>query len=120
MSAFWKNIFPFFSKKEKKKENSNVIRDVDPNEIWEIVGELGDGTFGKVYKVSRRVSFLSVDKWLQFQEECCYGLQFRLQSTSALQKLRSHTTITSHNHNVFCSYSDILLSNSFIFRVHQV
>ena len=51
MSVFFKNVFPFFSKKEKKKESSNVIRGVDPNEIWELIAEIGDGTFGKVHKV---------------------------------------------------------------------
>lgn len=32
-------------------EDRNIIRDKDPNHVWEIVGELGDGAFGKVYKV---------------------------------------------------------------------
>ncbi|KAL4231906.1 hypothetical protein ACF0H5_009482 [Mactra antiquata] len=35
-------------------ENRNIIRDKDPNNIWEIVGELGDGAFGKVYKAQNR------------------------------------------------------------------
>lgn len=26
-------------------------RDLNPEEFWEIIGELGDGAFGKVYKV---------------------------------------------------------------------
>lgn len=52
MSVFFKSVFPFFSKKEKKKESSNVIKGVDPNEIWELINEIGDGTFGKVHKVS--------------------------------------------------------------------
>ncbi|XP_065071955.1 serine/threonine-protein kinase 10-like [Rhopilema esculentum] len=54
MSVFFKNVFPFFSKKERKKECSNVIKGVDPNEIWELVNEIGDGTFGKVYKAQRK------------------------------------------------------------------
>lgn len=37
--------------KRKSREYEHVRRDVDPNEVWEIVGELGDGAFGKVYKV---------------------------------------------------------------------
>lgn len=40
--------------KRKSREYEHVRRDVDPNEVWEIVGELGDGAFGKVYKVRAR------------------------------------------------------------------
>ncbi|CAI5766490.1 Hypothetical predicted protein [Podarcis lilfordi] len=36
--------------KRRSKEYEHVCRDLDPNEVWEIVGELGDGAFGKVYK----------------------------------------------------------------------
>ena len=38
--------------KKRGIENRNVITDKDPNVVWEIVGELGDGAFGKVYKVN--------------------------------------------------------------------
>lgn len=37
--------------KRKSREYEHVRRDLDPNEVWEIVGELGDEFFGKVYKV---------------------------------------------------------------------
>lgn len=40
--------------KRKSREYEHVRRDLDPNEVWEIVGELGDGAFGKVYKVRAR------------------------------------------------------------------
>lgn len=36
----------------KKKQYENVHRDVNPEEIWDIIGELGDGAFGKVFKVT--------------------------------------------------------------------
>ncbi|KAF6731579.1 Serine/threonine-protein kinase 10 [Oryzias melastigma] len=36
--------------KKKGKQYEHVNRDVNPNDMWEIVGELGDGAFGKVYK----------------------------------------------------------------------
>ena len=37
----------------KKKSKFPLIKqDADPNELWENVGELGDGAFGKVYKAS--------------------------------------------------------------------
>lgn len=40
--------------KRRSKEYEHVRRDLDPGEVWEVVGELGDGAFGKVYKVGRR------------------------------------------------------------------
>ena len=36
---------------KKKKVFNNIKLDCDPEEYWEMVGELGDGAFGKVYKV---------------------------------------------------------------------
>ena len=51
MASFWSKLFKPAQK--KPKEYKNLTKDVDPNEIWEICGELGDGTFGKVYKVCR-------------------------------------------------------------------
>jgi len=37
--------------KRKLRHYEFIRRDVDPSEFWDIVGELGDGAFGKVYKV---------------------------------------------------------------------
>lgn len=37
---------------KKKKVFNNIRMECDPEEFWEIIGELGDGAFGKVYKVS--------------------------------------------------------------------
>lgn len=42
---------PTLDIKKKVKQYEHVHRDINPNDIWEIVGELGDGAFGKVYKV---------------------------------------------------------------------
>ncbi|MCI4376318.1 hypothetical protein PGIGA_G00187030 [Pangasianodon gigas] len=39
---------------KKKKQYEHVHRDVNPEEVWEIVGELGDGAFGKVYKAQNK------------------------------------------------------------------
>lgn len=44
---------------KKKKLYNNIKMDCNPEEFWEMVGELGDGAFGKVYKViSQRNSIL--------------------------------------------------------------
>uniref|UniRef100_A0A3Q1IAJ0 non-specific serine/threonine protein kinase n=1 Tax=Anabas testudineus TaxID=64144 RepID=A0A3Q1IAJ0_ANATE len=42
---------PTIDMKKKVKQYEHVQRGVNPNDIWEIVGELGDGAFGKVYKI---------------------------------------------------------------------
>ncbi|KAM4599000.1 STE20-like serine/threonine-protein kinase isoform 2-T2 [Fundulus diaphanus] len=39
---------------KKKKQYEHVHRDLNPEEIWEIIGELGDGAFGKVYKAQNK------------------------------------------------------------------
>uniref|UniRef100_A0A3B3WTA6 non-specific serine/threonine protein kinase n=1 Tax=Poecilia mexicana TaxID=48701 RepID=A0A3B3WTA6_9TELE len=39
---------------KKKKQYEHVRRDENPEEIWEIVGELGDGAFGKVFKAQNK------------------------------------------------------------------
>jgi hypothetical protein len=38
--------------KNKRKEYKNITKDVDPLEKWTKVSELGDGAFGKVFKVN--------------------------------------------------------------------
>ncbi|CAM4588826.1 serine/threonine-protein kinase 10 isoform X1 [Lepidochelys kempii] len=42
--------------RRRSKEYEHVRRDLDPNAVWEIVGELGDGAFGKVYKAKNKES----------------------------------------------------------------
>uniref|UniRef100_A0A673HWI0 non-specific serine/threonine protein kinase n=1 Tax=Sinocyclocheilus rhinocerous TaxID=307959 RepID=A0A673HWI0_9TELE len=45
---------PTIDVKKKTKQYEHVHRDVNPNDIWEIIGELGDGAFGKVYKAQNK------------------------------------------------------------------
>lgn len=43
---------------KKKKLYNNIKMDCDPEEFWEMVGELGDGAFGKVYKVNYSIEVI--------------------------------------------------------------
>ncbi|KAM6970096.1 serine/threonine-protein kinase 10 [Aplochiton taeniatus] len=43
-----------FDIKRKVKQYEHVHRDINPNDGWEIIGELGDGAFGKVYKARNK------------------------------------------------------------------
>ncbi|XP_030058649.1 STE20-like serine/threonine-protein kinase isoform X2 [Microcaecilia unicolor] len=49
----FKKIFKLGGEK-KKKQYEHVQRDLNPEDCWEIVGELGDGAFGKVYKAQNK------------------------------------------------------------------
>uniref|UniRef100_A0A671RYH4 non-specific serine/threonine protein kinase n=1 Tax=Sinocyclocheilus anshuiensis TaxID=1608454 RepID=A0A671RYH4_9TELE len=54
MSFFnFRKIFKLGAEK-KKKHYDHVHRDTNPEEIWEIVGDLGDGAFGKVFKAQNK------------------------------------------------------------------
>ncbi|XP_008104808.1 STE20-like serine/threonine-protein kinase isoform X3 [Anolis carolinensis] len=54
MSFFnFRKIFKLGGEK-KKKQYEHVKRDLNPEEYWEIIGELGDGAFGKVFKAQNK------------------------------------------------------------------
>lgn len=57
MSFFnFRKIFKLGGEK-KKKQYEHVKRDLNPEDYWEIIGELGDGAFGKVFKVRHVFAF---------------------------------------------------------------
>lgn len=49
--SFLKGLFKAGHKRKKEDRYPHLKRNQNPNDTWEIVGELGDGAFGKVYKV---------------------------------------------------------------------
>ncbi|TSY69818.1 Serine/threonine-protein kinase 10 [Bagarius yarrelli] len=69
MSIFGK-IFRFPSDKKKVKQYEHVRRGVNPAEVWELVGELGDGAFGKVYKARNKdTGILAAAKVIETKSE---------------------------------------------------
>lgn len=63
MSSFISNFKKIFNlggvgggDAKRRKVCSNIRFDENPEDYWEIIGELGDGAFGKVYKARHRVT----------------------------------------------------------------
>ncbi|XP_042195831.1 serine/threonine-protein kinase 10 isoform X2 [Callorhinchus milii] len=56
--------------KKKYKQYEHVHRDCDPEELWQLVGELGDGAFGKVYKArNKETGVLAAAKVIETKSE---------------------------------------------------
>jgi len=47
---------------------NNIKMDCNPEDFWEMVGELGDGAFGKVYKVSMWSCYYVAKDWFRLLE----------------------------------------------------
>ncbi|KAM8835233.1 serine/threonine-protein kinase 10 [Synchiropus picturatus] len=61
---------PTIEIKKKVKQYEHVHRDINPNDLWEIIGELGDGAFGKVHKArNRETGALAAAKVIETKSE---------------------------------------------------
>lgn len=54
MTTLLMRLFRLGVEKKRVRQYEHLRRDVDPKESWETLGELGDGAFGKVYKVKKK------------------------------------------------------------------
>ncbi|XP_028929188.1 serine/threonine-protein kinase 10-like isoform X2 [Ornithorhynchus anatinus] len=68
--AFLLRLFRAGAEKRRVKLYRNVRRDVNPADAWTLVGELGDGAFGKVFKAQHKeTGVLAAAKVIQTQNE---------------------------------------------------
>ncbi|XP_056673740.1 STE20-like serine/threonine-protein kinase [Monodelphis domestica] len=68
--AFLLRLLRFGTEKKKAKHYANVKRDVNPYDVWELVGELGEGAFGKVFKAqNKETGVLAAAKVIETQSE---------------------------------------------------
>ncbi|XP_074838048.1 uncharacterized protein LOC142004353 [Carettochelys insculpta] len=68
--AFFLRLFGLGLEKQKVQHYENVKRDVNPEDVWAVLGELGDGAFGKVLKAQHKeTGVLAAAKVINIQSE---------------------------------------------------
>ena len=51
MASFWNKLNNLMKAAPKKREFKHLTKDVNPSDLWDVCGELGDGAFGKVQHI---------------------------------------------------------------------
>ena len=93
-----KSIFqasvPYCETRKKSKVSQYLKGDVNPESVWEVVGVLGDGAFGKVYKV---LAFLLA---VHLCFTSCFSVCIEVTSSVLffLSLLTENKTLESHHH----------------------
>jgi STE20-like kinase len=88
-----KKVFHLGSGEAKKKRLYNNIRmDTDPADFWDMIGELGDGAFGKVYKAqNKETNRLAAAKMCTLEDE--ENLSDHMVEIDILSEIRHHNIV---------------------------
>ena len=66
-----------------KKHGHNLIVDKDPEQIWDLVGELGDGAFGKVLTIiEMKLFYIIINKVFKIFEYQLWFIRFTKRETN--------------------------------------
>lgn len=88
-----KKVFHLGNNEAKKKRLYNNIRmETDPAEFWDMIGELGDGAFGKVYKAqNKETNRLAAAKMCTLEDE--ENLSDHMVEIDILSEIRHHNIV---------------------------
>lgn len=92
--SFFSNIKKIFSLNQnsatqdakRRKLSHNIRYETNPLEFWELIGELGDGAFGKVHKVSQLFMHLFCSFFASFYLFLFFCFVFKVAATQSLHK----------------------------------